>query len=540
MTSSSCPTRPALSAADLATIANPTRWRILAASCLIQLCLGTLYAFSVFNASLATRLSTTPDSISLAFFTHIALLGLSAALIAPRALARFGPRRPTLFGCVLFALAHVAAGLATSVPVLVSGFGVMGGIGTGLAYLIPVATTGRWFPDQRGFAAGVVVAGFGAGAVVGSFAGTALIGSVGVGNGFLVLGGVYACVQLPLAMVLEMPPNSAQPDADNKPEDTAAANNSTSTPSSVWADIKSPPFVLVYLTFLFGITSGLAMLSKIADMVKSIFGLSADSAAIIVAVNGLFNVAGRAGFGAISDKLGRSRVWMAVALTQCLGLGLVVASIETEVGSVGMFCAGVWILTSAYGASFGLLPGILGDLFGAVRSSPLYGAALTAWSLAGVLGGSVFNTLVHDARDAGKPARQLYTHNFYWLVPMAGMALVATLGLDPIPDRYSISDALGKVYTCYSLHYQALSYYRYGQRADCSAKWDHFKFCIKIKTKPQDEMKRLVDEREAMLAKQEKEKPSSLSVWELRDKPPANFPPELEDWSVLPVVDQSK
>ncbi|KAI9152417.1 hypothetical protein H9P43_009208 [Blastocladiella emersonii ATCC 22665] len=101
----------------------------------------------------------------------------------------------------------------------------------------------------------------------------------------------------------------------------------------------------------------------------------------------------------------------------------------------------------------------------------------------------------------------------------------------PVREKYSISDALGGLYTCYSFRYQALSYYRYGRRTECDDKWDHFKFCMSIRTKPDDVADRKIAEREAMLAAEMAKRPSSLDVWELRDKPPANFPPEVADWS---------
>ncbi|KAJ3361781.1 hypothetical protein GGF32_006956 [Allomyces javanicus] len=105
-------------------------------------------------------------------------------------------------------------------------------------------------------------------------------------------------------------------------------------------------------------------------------------------------------------------------------------------------------------------------------------------------------------------------------------------------DTCSISDALSAVYTCYSFKYQALSYYRYGTKSDCTAKWEQFKFCLSVKPKPAEEAREMIRERRAVLEAEAKKKPSSLDVWELRDKPPENFPPEA-DWSTHPLVDTS-
>ncbi|KAI9218130.1 hypothetical protein BC828DRAFT_389452 [Blastocladiella britannica] len=102
---------------------------------------------------------------------------------------------------------------------------------------------------------------------------------------------------------------------------------------------------------------------------------------------------------------------------------------------------------------------------------------------------------------------------------------------ETLAEKYSFSGAMGALYTCYSFRYQAMSYYRYGQSTDCSARWDHFKFCLSIRTKPDDIVETMVAERETRLAREQAAKPSSLDVWELRDKPPANFPPDVAEWA---------
>ena len=133
---------------------------------LLQVCFGTVYAWSFFQTLLVRQLGWSFTDTAVAFSITIFSLGMSAAW-AGAALPRLGPRKLAVIGSLMFAVGYLIAGLALQIDNLLLfylGYGVIGGAGIGLGYVTPVATAAKWFPDRKGLATGIVVMGFGVGA----------------------------------------------------------------------------------------------------------------------------------------------------------------------------------------------------------------------------------------------------------------------------------------------------------------------------------------------------------------------------------------
>ena len=148
----------------------PSLSRLLAVSVctVLQLCFGTVYAWSFFQTLLVRQSGWTFTETAWAFSVAIFSLGVSAAW-AGQVLPRVGPRKLALVGSTLFCGGYLIAGFALqldSVPLFCLGYGVIGGIGIGMGYVTPVATVAKWFPDKKGLATGIVVMGFGVGALL--------------------------------------------------------------------------------------------------------------------------------------------------------------------------------------------------------------------------------------------------------------------------------------------------------------------------------------------------------------------------------------
>ncbi|MEC8587553.1 MAG: OFA family MFS transporter [Pseudomonadota bacterium] len=154
------------------------RWRVPIASILIHLCIGSVYAWSIYNPHL-TRINgvvtSAGDDWSLSevvwvFTVAIVFLGLAAAF-AGKWLEQVGPRMVGVVSACCWGGGYLigAAGIMThQLWLLYLGYGVIGGCGLGLGYVSPVSTLIRWFPDRRGMAAGMAIMGFGGGAMIGS------------------------------------------------------------------------------------------------------------------------------------------------------------------------------------------------------------------------------------------------------------------------------------------------------------------------------------------------------------------------------------
>lgn len=161
-------------------IAEPgfNRWRIPFASVAIHLCIGSVYAWSIFNPTLTRVLGVTASSaddwtlseVVWIFTVAIICLGLSAA-VAGKWLEKVGPRMVGTVAAFCWGGGFLIGGLGIlthQLWLLYFGYGVIGGCGLGLGYVSPVSTLIKWFPDRRGMASGMAIMGFGGGAMIGA------------------------------------------------------------------------------------------------------------------------------------------------------------------------------------------------------------------------------------------------------------------------------------------------------------------------------------------------------------------------------------
>ncbi|KAI9002126.1 major facilitator superfamily domain-containing protein [Hyaloraphidium curvatum] len=187
-----------------------SRWMLLPAALVMQLCVGSLYAWSGYNAAIDEYIfgDDTVGRAPITFYVAVATFGPSAAILGPW-LERSGPRTAAIFGSWMYFAAQLLAALAIwlkQIGLLYVGYGVIGGCGLGISYIAPVSPIQKWFPDRRGLASGVAVCGFGAGAIVAPYYQAALIRSVGIVLCFVVLGCAYFVIMMSMAMLLRVPP----------------------------------------------------------------------------------------------------------------------------------------------------------------------------------------------------------------------------------------------------------------------------------------------------------------------------------------------
>lgn len=190
---------------------TPNRWPVAIMGTLLQLCLGTVYAWSFFQSLLVKSYRWSYTDTAWAFSLVIFILGASAAWAGMK-LSTLGPRKLATIGGILFSLSYILGGVALhlkSIPLFYLGYSVIGGVGIGLGYVTPVSTVAKWFPDKRGLVTGVVVMGFGVGAFLMSkmLAPLLLSGTKGdLVPVFFSLGVLFAVVLLPVTSFLDNPP----------------------------------------------------------------------------------------------------------------------------------------------------------------------------------------------------------------------------------------------------------------------------------------------------------------------------------------------
>ena len=209
---------------------SPRVARILAVTVctVLQLCFGTVYAWSFFQTLLVRQSGWTFTETAWAFSLAIFSLGVSAAW-AGQVLPRIGPRKLALAGSFLFCSGYVIAGLALQldhVPLFCLGYGVVGGIGIGMGYVTPVATVAKWFPDKKGLATGIVVMGFGVGALLLSKGLAPVLVVQAAGDLPLVffgLAAVFAVILFPASLLMSNPPPAPAVAAASPPPSEADA-----------------------------------------------------------------------------------------------------------------------------------------------------------------------------------------------------------------------------------------------------------------------------------------------------------------------------
>jgi OFA family oxalate/formate antiporter-like MFS transporter len=389
------------------------RWLVAVMGTVLMLCLGTVYAWSYFQALLVAKdagFGWTNSQAAWIFALAIFFLGVSAAVAGPK-LQKVGPRRMATLGGLAFSLGYAIAGLALgmrSLVLLYFGYGLLGGIGLGLGYVTPVTTVAKWFPDRKGLATGMVVMGFGLGALLMSkILAPALIGLF-AGNlspVFYSLAGIFIVLTLVPARFMVNPPEDFIPSvkAGVKSAARPAAKATASVDLTARQAILSGRFIVMWLVFFCNITAGIAIIGfqspLLQDLWRKVDGTLAPATlaawgATLIAVSSLFNGAGRFLWGAVSDRIGRSWTFRAMLATEiAVFVGLMLTGSPWVFGI--LVC---WVLL-CYGGGFGTMPAFIGDVFGPKLLAAVYGAVLTAWGVAGVVGPQIVAVLKDRVPD---------------------------------------------------------------------------------------------------------------------------------------------
>lgn len=356
----------------------------------LQVCFGTVYAWSFFQTMLVRQGGWTHTQTAWAFSIAIFSLGVSAAW-AGNMLPRLGPRFLALTGSILFSGGYVISGLALhldTIPLFYLGYGVIGGAGIGLGYVTPVATVAKWFPDRKGLATGIVVMGFGIGGFLLSkgLAPFLIVRTQGaLPLVFIWLGIIFACILIPCSLALRDPPVSAT-------SNTSAVDKSSGfdEPESSRAYLVTTQFVIMWIVFFFNIAAGISVISFQSEILQEIWGLSNDTigpntlaqyGATLIAVSSICNGLGRLFWGLLSDRFGRVTIFRVLLASQMVVFGILMTETNPWV-----FSALVCYVLLCFGGGFATMPPFVLDVFGAKKMSTIYGAVLTAWAAAGIFG----------------------------------------------------------------------------------------------------------------------------------------------------------
>ena len=363
------------------------RWIVVVGAVMIQLCLGAVYAWSLFNQPLIQLHGWDASGVVLTFSITIATMSVFT-IIAGKIQDKIGPRWVATAGGLLLGIGVLLASQATTLTQLYLFYGLIGGAGIGTAYVCPLATCLKWFPDKRGMISGIAVAGFGAGGMLFKPIIVNFLSTVGVTTTFMYLGIIYMIFIVIGAQLLVVPPAGYVPPGWSPPE--TASGGLVSRDFSTREMLSTRQFYMLWVMYLFGCLAGLMVIGLAADIGMNLVGLNAATAANAVVIIALFNATGRIVWGTLSDKLGRITSLM-VMYTLAAAAMFLMSAFTMTYATFLLLCS---IIGFCFGGFLALFPSLVADYYGTKNVGTNYGVVFLAYGSAALIGPQLGTALV--------------------------------------------------------------------------------------------------------------------------------------------------
>ncbi|MFP3869965.1 MAG: OFA family MFS transporter [Syntrophobacteria bacterium] len=402
-------------------------WATILAGTTINLCLGCLYAWSVWlkymtdeaymvahgwGGAFTAEQASNPKSLCILIF---ALLMIPGGKIQDK----YGPTAAATIGAIAMGIGMIIAGAGHSYAGILWGFGVGGGIAMGIAYAAPVPATGKWVgPHQRGMLIGITVSGYGGAAFYVAPLIRWLITSYSLSASFYVLGVAYLFIIFLAGLVLKWPEPGYE--APKPPESWVKAKARAASQSlEDWRAgemARTWQFYALILLFCLNTQAGLLIIGHAAKFVKPMLA----SGFILVSAGGFFNAAGRIGTGKYSDIIGRDRAYIinAAAAAVCM------FALPSVIAAKSLFLAFLLCIIAywVYGGGLSLLPSYTLDFYGPKNLGFNYGLVFIGWGL-----GAFMPKLGGYIRDT--------TGTYDWAFYIAGVLLIVAILIALVAKR---------------------------------------------------------------------------------------------------------
>ena len=359
------------------------RWGLVASGLIINLWLGSIYAWSVFVKPLTDYYTNelgqavTANDILMPFSVFLAVFAITMPFTG-KIIDKYGPRNVTIIGGVLTGLGWLLGSFSSSVPMLYATFGVVGGIGVGIAYSVLVAVSARWFPDRRGLAVGLTVLGVGFSAFFTANIAGWSIGVYGVMNTFKIFGVVIIVLTILLALPLKFPPSGWVPAGWTPPALKPGEEKPCEYNQSMM--LKSSSFYGLWTCYFIGCLAGLMAIS-IAQPVGTDVGIEAGLATFLVGFFAIFNGGGRPVFGVLTDKLTPRNAAMVSFILIALA-----SLLMWQVPIVPVYILAFAVLWGCLGGWLAIAPTTTGRYFGTGDYPRCYGVVFLAFGAGAIAG----------------------------------------------------------------------------------------------------------------------------------------------------------
>ncbi len=403
----------------------PNRWVLAAAAVTMQMCLGIIYAWAVFRAPLeqgygwSKTMSIAPYRWSILFFTL-------AMIVAGFWQDRKGPRLvASVGGLLLGGGCLLASFIGADLNGLIFSYGVVSGLGVGFAYVTPIATCVKWFPDKRGLVVGLAVMGFGLGSLIFAPLLEAMLGTdpaqyaSTLPHTFMILSAIFFTVVIGCAQLFQVPPAGWKPEGWNPAAGGAVAR----VEYGPAAMLRTWQFWAVWVVYFLASSVGLTAIGEAAPLVRELAGSSMImTAGAALGVMSLFNGIGRLGWGAFSDRAGQRAAMLATAAIATATCAVLLPGAHT----FGRVLVGICLVGFCYGGTLAVMPAVTASFFGPRHIGANYGILFTAWGAAGFVVPRYCASVIEKAKAAGQVAAG-YDEVFYTLAGLASMGILAAM-----------------------------------------------------------------------------------------------------------------
>lgn len=348
------------------------RWWVVIGAVLVQLCIGGVYTWSLFNQPLSDAYGWDSNGVYLAYSMVIFIFALTT-IVSGRLQDKYGPRKIATIGIILYSLGLMLTSTAESLWQLYLYYSVIAGVGIGFVYVCPLSTCVKWFPDKKGFITGIAVGSFGLGGFLFNSFIQSFIASVGVSKAFFYQGVIYIIIGLIGAQLLR------QPKVNTEEVSSKIINDNEFTVTQM---MQTKSFYLIWFIYLTGTITGLLVIGLARDIGIDVAGLAPAVAANAVALAAIFNAVGRITWGILSDKFGRLRVISIMFVLTAIAVGL----LSTITPNAWLFFGIVAMIAFCFGGFLAVIPPLTSDYYGIQNFGANYGLVYQGYGIAALVG----------------------------------------------------------------------------------------------------------------------------------------------------------
>jgi len=399
--------------------AESGRWLFVALGIVMNVCLGAVYAYSIFLkpvkeafVGISSFQANLPFMVFLAFFTVLMFFG-------GRVMETLGPRKLGIIGGIIVGLGWLLSGFASNIWMLTLTYGVIAGSGVGLVYGCPVSMGAKWFPDKKGLAVGLMLTGFGGSALITGKLANTLIPSIGLSSTFMYFGAAFGVILVILSIPFRFPVSGWAPRGWKPTAGAAAAVDFL--PGEM---IKTSTFWGLFFCFIIGSIAGLMAIGISKPVGNEIIKISGETAATLVGIFAIFNAMGRPLFGFLTDKItprNATILNLAVILTSS------VLMIMAREGDTMLYTAsfiGFWL---GLGGWLAIAPTATAAFFGMKNYARNYGVVFFAYGFGAIIGGII--------SGQAKDVFGTYTYAFYPTALLAAVGIAVAIALLKAPKK---------------------------------------------------------------------------------------------------------